>query len=150
MKTLTNRQIEHMCSLAEITYDNFVFMPACEDLNLADEVFIKCPGLLFVFTDNDVEKPYDIAKADYSSEEVQGYWDRIIINAKPSDEQEYIIKAFKLMQPGGILVSTVSRGSLKHIDMYSKEFQRFLKEHNAYIEHFENEYIVKLLKNGEE
>jgi hypothetical protein len=54
-----------------------------------------------------------------------------------------------MLAPGGILVATVSRSSLKHIDMYSKEFQKFLKQHNAYIEKFEDIYIVKLLKGTE-
>ena len=143
---LSNKTIQHICSLAEITYNNFVFMPACEDMDLADEVFIKYPGLLFVLTDEQLDKPYDTAKCDFSTENISGFWDRIIINAKHCDEQEYIIKAYKMLSPGGILISTVSIGSLKHIDTFSKEFQKFLKSHNAYVEKCENVYIVKLLK----
>jgi hypothetical protein len=52
-----------------------------------------------------------------------------------------------MLSPGGILLSTVSIGSLKHIDTFSKEFQKFLKIHNAYVEKFEDVYIIKLLKN---
>ena len=147
MKELSRRTIEHICSLAEINYNNFVFVPECEDIDLADEIFLRYPGLLFVLTNEQIDKPYDTAKADYSIEDIQGFWDRVIINASVSNEQEYIIKAYSLLAPGGILISTVSRGSLNHIDTFSKEFQKFLKQHNAYIEHFENVYIIKLLKN---
>ena len=149
MKSITTKQIELMCSIAEITYDNFVLMPEVQDLELSDKVYEAYPGLLFVLTNTDEERPYDIANVDYSVENISGYWDRIIMNPKPANEQEYIIKAYKIMQPGGILVSTISNGSLKHIDMYSKEFQKFLKEHNAYIVKINGVNIVKLLKNGE-
>lgn len=146
---LSEKTIKHICSLSEITYDNFVFMPACQHIDLADEVFIAYPGLLFVLTENQIDKPYDTAVADFAIENISGFWDRIIINAKTSEEQEFIIKAYKMLALGGILVATVSRASLKHIDMYSKEFQKFLRQHNAYIEKFEDIYIVKLLKGTE-
>lgn len=144
---LSRKTIAHICSLAEITYDNFVFMPACKNIELADEVFIKHPGLLFVLTNEHIDKPYDTAKCDFSTENIVGFWDRIIINAKHCDEKEYIIKAYEILSPGGILISTVSIGSLNHIDTFSKEFQKFLKSHNAYVEKVENVYIIKLLKN---
>lgn len=146
---LSEKTIKHICSLSEITYDNFVLVPACQDIELADEIFIAYPGLLFVLTETKIDKPYDTAVVDFSTETISGFWDRIIINAKVSEEQEYIIKAFQMLAPGGILVATVSRASLKHIDMYSKEFQKFLKQHNAYIEKFENTYLIKLLKGTE-
>lgn len=144
---LSHKAIQHICSLAEITYANFVLLPSCQNLDLADEVFISYPGLMFLLSDTNEEKPYDIANVDFSTENISGFWDRIVMNPKASEEQKYIIKAFKMLQPGGILISTVSIGSLKHIDTFSKEFQKFLKAHNAYVEHFENLYIVKILKN---
>ena len=145
--TLSDKVNKHMSSLAEITYMNFVLMPEIQSLDLSDEVYIAYPGLMFVLHDTDEEKPYDIANVDFSSETISGFWDRIIMNPSAANEQEYIIKAYNMMQPGGILISTVTPASLKHIDTFSKEFQTFLKSHNAYVEKFENVYIVKILKN---
>lgn len=145
--TLSDKANKHICTLAEITYMNFVLMPEIQSLELSDEVFIAYPGLLFVLHKTEEEKPYDIANVDFSSETISGFWDRIIMNPSAANEQEYIIKAYNIMQPGGILISTVTPASLRHIDAFSKEFQKFLKSKNAYIEKFENVYIVKLLKN---
>jgi hypothetical protein len=144
---LSEKTIKHMCSLAEITYANFVLVPECETLDLADEIFISYPGLMFVLSANDTEKPYDIANVDFASENISGFWDRIVMNPKPMNEQKYIIKAYEMMQHGGILISTVTTASLRHIDASSKKFQKFLKSKNAYVEKFDDVYMVKILKN---
>lgn len=137
---------EHMCSLAEIMPESFVLEPSCGRGDLADVIWEKNPAMLFGIDINpDMEvhlknKPYDTATGvDFLEEDIQGYWDRIIMNppfncGKNGKDFDHIMKAYEILAPGGILISIVSEASCIHIDNKSKAFQQFLKDHNAYVE----------------
>ena len=132
-----------ICDMAEITENSIVLEPECGKGRIADEVYSKNPAkLLGIEINTDMEKyladkPYEtIIGQDFLEYSTDERFDRIVMNPPFANHQDikHVMKAFDLLQPGGILVSIMSIAPTFRTDKISVEFRAFLEEHNASIE----------------
>lgn len=137
---------EQMCGMAELDADCVVLEPSCGRGDLADVIYAAgVANLLGVELNLDmrrylVDKPYrtEIGVDFLQFAEItenQGTFTRIVMNPPFSKHQDvdHILAAYKLLVPGGILVSVSSPSPLWRADRKSIEFQNWIQAVNAQV-----------------
>lgn len=129
---------EQLCDLAEIDGTTTVLEPSCGKGNIADAVWKRRPAkLLGIELNKDmdrylVDKPYDtITGVDFL--QYEGSWDRVVMNPPFTRQQDidHVMKAYKVLSPGGVLVSVMSVSPFFRTNAKSEEFRSFLNEAGA-------------------
>jgi len=133
---------EYLCDLAEIDETTTVLEPSCGKGNIADAVWKRNPARLLGIELNEdlkpllTDKPYEVLLGQdfltYTGEK----WDRIVMNPPFSKCQDrtHILKAYELLNSGGILVAVASSSILWRTDNRSEVFRDFLSGVHASIE----------------
>lgn len=135
---------QQMCRMAELNSDCIVLEPSCGRGDLADVIYAA--GVVNVHgveINPDmqkylVDKPYGFEVGvnflEYANvEEHQNVYTRIIMNPPFSKHQDvdHIFAAYKMLAPGGILVSVVSPSPFWRTDRKSIEFQKWIQDVDA-------------------
>lgn len=132
-----------ICDMAEINENSTVLEPECGKGRIADEAYSRNPARLLgieLNTDMDkylADKPYEtIIGQDFLEYSTDEQFDRIVMNPPFANHQDikHVMKAFEMLQPGGILVSVMSVSPLFRTDKMSEEFREFLDANNAFVE----------------
>lgn len=138
--------IDRLCDLAElgtIGPATVVMEPSCGDGRMADAIMEYHPGGLVCFELNDSldkflsGKPYAVKYIDFMevTREDLGTLgvDRVVMNPPFTRFQDvdHVLRAFDLMNEGGILVSVVSESPFFRTDKKAVMFREFLEENNA-------------------
>lgn len=136
-KSVAKRVVE----LAEIEAGHFVLEPSAGQGGLADFVPKNCPMLCIEPLKENVkiltDKGYVTGKMtfeDYYNPEIQ--YDRIVMNPPFSSQRDikHLLMAYDMLKDGGIIVAIISENALYYNTETSKNFNKFLNEHNAIIE----------------
>lgn len=135
---------QQMCQMAELDETCSILEPSCGRGDLADEIFALGFGSLYgVEINPDMkryldDKPYDTeVGVDFlifaDAPENQDVYTRIIMNPPFSKHQDvdHIFAAYKMLAPGGVLVSVVSPSPFWRTDKKSVEFQKWVEETSA-------------------
>lgn len=134
---------EKMCDLAELNSSCRVLEPSCGKGDLADVIYERGIGeLLGIELNLDIErylsgKPYTaLTGLDFlTASSYPQIWNRIIMNPPFSKQQDidHIMKAYSILQPGGILVAVVSESPFFRSNKKSEAFRNFLDKQDATI-----------------
>ena len=129
-----------LCDMAEITAECSVIEPSAGKGRIADEIHKRNPKKLVCFEiNNGMEmylqyKGYDVFYRDFlevNSDDITA--DRIVMNPPFSKQQDidHVLKAYDLLNPGGILVSVMSNAHTFRTNKKSEEFREFLANAGA-------------------
>lgn len=137
---------EQICDMAELDADCVVLEPSCGRGDLADVIYVAgATNLLGLELNTDMwrylaDKPYQtVVGVDFlqftEEAENQGTFTRIVMNPPFSKHQDvdHILAAYKLLIPGGILVSVSSPSPFWRTDRKSVEFQNWIQAVNAQV-----------------
>lgn len=136
-KSVANRVVE----LAEISDGLSILEPSAGRGNLLDCLSSKCQILAIEpIVENTLyleEKGYNFVVSTFED----AYnnlpkFDRIIMNPPFSGQRDvkHFLMAYSLLKDNGILVGILSENALYYNTAVTKDFNVFLKEHNAYVE----------------
>lgn len=133
---------EYLCNLAEIDETTTVLEPSCGKGSITDAVWKRKPArLLGIELNEDLKphlsgKPYEILLGQDFLTYTGETWDRIVMNPPFSKCQgrTHILKAYELLNSGGILVAVASSSILWRTDNRSEVFRDFLSGVHASIE----------------
>lgn len=137
---------EQLCRMAELDKDCIVLEPSCGRGDLADVIYdAGVADLLGVELNPDMHryldgKPYQVmVGVDFlkftEDADNQARFTRIIMNPPFSKHQDvdHILAAYKILAPGGILVSVVSPSPFWRTDRKSVEFQNWIQDTKAQV-----------------
>lgn len=82
------------------------------------------------------DKGYATTEGDFLTVDIVGAYDAIVMNPPFEQQQDiaHVLHAWKLLRPGGTLVSVMSAGVLFREDRRAKEFREFVDKHDGCIE----------------
>lgn len=137
---------EQMCGMAELDANCVVLEPSCGRGDLADVIYAAgVANLLGVELNPDMrryldDKPYKtVTGIDFlqfaKDTENQNVFTRIVMNPPFAKHQDvdHILAAYRLLVPGGILVSVSSPSPFWRTDRKSVEFQNWIQDVNAQV-----------------
>ncbi len=135
----------YIVSLAELKTDDYVLEPSAGKGAIAEEILssnvnielltmvemnnLLYEGLRTKFMDCDVQEGDFLLFAKHSLV----IYDKVIMNPPFTKQQDidHVLVAFKILKPGGILVSIMSEGTFFRTNKKASEFRDFLTENNA-------------------
>ncbi len=127
---------ERMCDMARLEAARAVLEPSCGECDLADVIYeriknVTCLEINFEMAKRHAGKPYPVYCDDFLrlDPEISMHYPRIVMNPPFSRQQDidHIYHAFRLLEPGGILVSIVSESPFFRTNKKSVVFRTWLE-----------------------
>lgn len=133
---------KRLVALADIKPNMTLLEPSAGTGNLLDEIPVKCQilGIEPLMQNSDVlrKKGYNhcVETFEEFAEHSSQKFDRVLMNPPYSGQRDvkHFMMAYKMLKNNGVLAAIISENALYYETDLSKNFRKFLKDNNAYIE----------------